>query len=342
MSLEVVAEFDLHGAVGSIAVLRRRFGAPRSQRDALMIAVRESKLSVVEFDPATLSLVSSSLHSWETPVGSGGVPSALRVAPLPPLAAADPEGRCGAVLLRAEGKTRLALLPAVEADIEGDDEDASDDDDHLDGSFFDGEERRTGDGDAGDDKKPPPRLVRTQSEIRARGAAASVRESYVVDLTKTLGIWSVRDVAFLHGYGEPTLLVLHERAPTWAARTSLVADTCAVSAVSLDLFRRKHVVIWQRTELPHTSYRLCAMPDPLGGALVISQNFVAHESQDSSRALALNPLAGGDLVSLDPAAMKRVLASPYFFVMKPSIAVWQSSSEGSTRSSPFSQSARTS
>jgi cleavage and polyadenylation specificity factor subunit 1 len=125
-----------------------------------------------------------------------------------------------------------------------------------------------------------------------------------VDLTKTLGIWSVRDVAFLHGYGEPTLLVLHERAPTWAARTSLVADTCAVSAVSLDLFRRKHVVIWQRTELPHTSYRLCAMPDPLGGALVISQNFVAHESQDSSRALALNPLAGGDLVSLDPAAMK--------------------------------------
>ena len=197
----------------------------------------------------------------------------------------------------------------MEADIEGDDEDASDDDDHLDGAFFDGEEKRTGDGDAGDDKKPPPRLVRTQSEIRARGAAASVRESYVVDLTKTLGIWSVRDVAFLHGYGEPTLLVLHERAPTWAARTSLVADTCAVSAVSLDLFRRKHVVIWQRTELPHTSYRLCAMPDPLGGALVISQNFVAHESQDSSRALALNPLAGGDLVSLDPAAMKAAKAA---------------------------------
>jgi hypothetical protein len=54
--------------VGSIAVLRRRFGAPRNQRDALLIAVRESKLSVVEFDPATLSLVNSSLHSWETAV----------------------------------------------------------------------------------------------------------------------------------------------------------------------------------------------------------------------------------------------------------------------------------
>lgn len=68
VSLEVVAEFDLQGTVGSIAVLRRRFGAPRNQRDALLIAVRESKLSVVEFDPATLSLVHSSLHSWETSV----------------------------------------------------------------------------------------------------------------------------------------------------------------------------------------------------------------------------------------------------------------------------------
>ena len=49
VSLEVVAEFDLHGTVGSIAVLRRRFGAPRNQRDALLIAIRECKLSVVEF-----------------------------------------------------------------------------------------------------------------------------------------------------------------------------------------------------------------------------------------------------------------------------------------------------
>ena len=53
-----------HGTIGSIAVLRRRFGAPRNQRDALLIAVRESKLSVVEFDPAALCLVNSSLHSW--------------------------------------------------------------------------------------------------------------------------------------------------------------------------------------------------------------------------------------------------------------------------------------
>ena len=280
VSLEVVAEFDLHGTVGSIAVLRRRFGAPRNQRDALLIAIRECKLSVVEFDPATLSIVSSSLHSWETPTGSCGVPSALRVATLPPLAVSDPEGRCAAVLLPSEGKSRLALLPAVEGESFGDEEDEEDEEE--------------------DDDPDAPGASRTQSEIRARGTAASVRESYVVDLTERLGLHAVRDVAFLHGYGEPTILILHERAPTWAARVSLVADTCAVSAVSLDLDKRRHTVIWSREQLPHTCYRLCAVPDPLGGALVLSQNFISHESQESSRALALNPLAGGD--AGDPAA----------------------------------------
>ena len=44
-------------------------------------------------------------------MGSGGVPSALRVAPLLPLVVADPEGRCAAVLLRAEVR-RCKLTPA--------------------------------------------------------------------------------------------------------------------------------------------------------------------------------------------------------------------------------------
>ena len=56
VSLEVVAEFDLNGTVGSIAVMRRLSGAPRNQRDALLIAVRESKLSVIEWDPSAMTL----------------------------------------------------------------------------------------------------------------------------------------------------------------------------------------------------------------------------------------------------------------------------------------------
>ena len=283
VSLEVVCEFDLHGTVGSLCALRRRFGAPRNQRDALLIAVRESKLSVVEFDPSTQTLVNSSLHGWETPVGLGGVPSAHRVAPLPPLAVADPEGRCGAVLLRAGGGSRLALLPAVEGEVDeehGDDldEEDADDDDALNPG----------------NPNPHKPLRRTQSEIRSRGTAASVKSSYVLDLASELKISGVRDIVFLHGYGEPTVLVLHEKKPTWVGRLALVNDTMLISAITLDLDNKRHTVIWRRDKLPHSCYRLCAMPDPLGGALVLSQNFLMHESQESSRALALNPLAGGE------------------------------------------------
>ena len=282
VSLEVVAEFDLQGTVGSLCALRRRFGAPRNQRDALCIAVRENKLSVVEFDPATQSLVNSSLHSWETPTGLGGVPSAHRVAPLPPLAVADPEGRCAAVLLRGEGGSRLALLPAVEGESFGGEE-LVDVDEELDEAD-----------DAGEGVFSHKNNPRGGGDVRARGTAASVKDSYVLDLAREMKISGVRDAAFLHGYGEPTILVLHEKKPTWAGRLALVNDTCVLSAITLDLDNKRHAVIWRRDRLPHSSYRLCAMPEPLGGALVLSQNFIMHESQESSRALALNPLAGGD------------------------------------------------
>ena len=235
MSLEVVAEFDLNGTVGSIAVIEgRRSGAPRNQRDALLIAVRESKLSVIEWDPSEMTVVPSSLHSWETPGGHRRVPSALRVAPVPPLAIADPEGRCAAVLLRAEGRSRLALCPAVDADADAD-------------------------GDGGERRRGPE---------GPRASAACVRKSFVVDLVADLATSGVRDAAFLHGYGEPVVLLLHEREPTWAARMPLVNDTCVLTAVSINLDTKRCTVIWQREKLPCTCYRLCAMPDPLGGAIV--------------------------------------------------------------------------
>lgn len=41
--------------------------------------------------------------------------------------------------------------------------------------------------------------------------------SYVLHLSK-LGIGSVTDMAFLHGYAEPVLLVLHETQPSWVGR----------------------------------------------------------------------------------------------------------------------------
>ena len=196
---------------------------------------------------------------------------------LPTPRAAAPPCSCG-----ARGGSRLALLPAVEGESFGGEEEA----DASDASDAD---------DAEDDTDARRASTTTVGgDVRARGTAASVKDSYVLDLAREMKISGARDVVFLHGYGEPTILVLHEKKPTWAGRLALVADTCAVSAITLDLDNKRHAVIWRRDALPHSCYRLCAMPEPLGGALVLSQNFIMHESQESSRALALNPLAGGN------------------------------------------------
>jgi cleavage and polyadenylation specificity factor subunit 1 len=175
-------------------------------------------------------------------------------------------------------------LPAVEGEVDDDfvDDEDEDDDDEAADALHSNPNANSG-----------KSLRRTQSEIRSRGTAASVKASYVLDLSRELKISGVRDVCFLHGYGEPTVLVLHEKKPTWAGRLALLNDTMVISAITLDLDNKRHTVIWRRANLPHSCYRLCAMPDPLGGALVLSQNFLMHESQESSRALALNPLAGG-------------------------------------------------
>ena len=159
-TLEVVTEFDAQGAIGSIAVLRRRFGAPRNQRDALLVAIREQKLSVVEYDPSTGDVCVSSMHSFESAIGCNPVPSTLRMSREAPLVVADPEGRCAAIVLREDGVAgRVRVLPSV-------------------------------DGGLG--------LVANDEEGRVRGPAASVVESFSVK-TPGVGVWNIREVFFFEG-----------------------------------------------------------------------------------------------------------------------------------------------
>ncbi|CEF98575.1 Cleavage/polyadenylation specificity factor, A subunit, C-terminal [Ostreococcus tauri] len=254
-SLEVVSEFDAHGAIGSVAVLRRRFGAPRNQRDALLIAIRERKLAVAEYDASTGEVTTSSLHSFEGDVGCAAMEKTLRMSREAPLVVADPEGRCAAVVLRDDGCAgRVRVLASVDGGlglVSADDE-----------------------------------------EGRVRGPAASVLESFALNV-QAAGVRCIRDVCFLHGYAEPSLAILYEKTPTWAGRYNLAKDTCEIVALSVDVDKQKSTVIWRRQNLPSSSYKLTALLPPLGGVLVFSQDFLLHESQESSSALCLNTFGRG-------------------------------------------------
>mmetsp|Transcript_20113 Transcript_20113/g.65502 ORF Transcript_20113/g.65502 Transcript_20113/m.65502 type:complete len:1349 (-) Transcript_20113:519-4565(-) len=242
----------LSGVPETLAVLPRAPLAPRTQRDSLLLSFSAAKLSVVDYDPGTNELHTSSLHSWE------GVVPPSRDAALacshptrPPLVVADPEGRCAAAIVGSGSE--LALMRTVEAGF---------------GAAADG-----------------GRTLGPQD-------AAALEPSYRVPL-KALNIHAVRDACFLHGYAEPVLLILHETSPTWAARATIRKDTCALTALSLNLRARRHPTIWNFGGLPFDSYRLSAVPAPIGGALVFSSNYVLFRSQAGAFSLAVNDLALG-------------------------------------------------
>ena len=155
-------------------------------------------------------------------------------------------------------------MPAVEG--EGDDEDEDVDEDKDDGGGGSGggdggdedDEDIFGDGSSKPTRKSKPSKSKSSSrkkslgdrDIRARGTAASVRESYVVDLTAALGISSVRDVAFLHGYGEPVLLILHEKRPTWWGCTSYNKRPAACKRLA-STCENLHVISFVQYMLPN-------------------------------------------------------------------------------------------
>ena len=71
----------------------------------------------------------------------------------------------------------------------------------------------------------------------------------------------------------------------------MMKDTCSMVAVTLPMVQPSTSampVIWSVDKLPHDSYRLVAVPEPLGGTLVFSMNHLLYYNQNVFYGLALN------------------------------------------------------
>ena len=212
-------------------------------------------MSVVEWDPSAQDLKVSSLHSFE------GDPSlrAGRAAAPPPRLAADPLGRCAAAVVFGR---HAAVLPALEADA-------------LEAALL----ARHDSGGAGSGG--------AAAAAAATRPAAVLGNSYLIDLAKEAGAGVARDAAFLHGYAEPLLLILHEAPPTWAGRYRAARDTCKLAALSINVRRRRHPVIWSHDGLPSDCRAVVAAPR--GGALVLAQNLLLYFAQGARAASGSRP-----------------------------------------------------
>jgi cleavage and polyadenylation specificity factor subunit 1 len=222
----------------------------------------------------------------------------------PPRVVADPQGRCAACVFFGH---QVAIFPpaaaAVQQGTPGRAASAAADA-LLDAALFGGGVGGSGSAGGAPPSSSTPSLSDLDSPSSALGPA------YVIDLSTgeeataaatgrlaaaaaaanaatPIVAGDVRDACFLHGYSEPVLLLLHEDPPvTWAARLSRRRDTCAVTALSLNLKRRRHPAIWRARGLPSDAYALSAAPG--GGALVLCQNLVLYRAQGASASLALN------------------------------------------------------
>ncbi|XP_021710072.1 cleavage and polyadenylation specificity factor subunit 1 [Aedes aegypti] len=212
-----------------------------SQRDALLISFQDAKLSVVQFDPDNFELKTLSLHYFEEEDIKGGWTGHYHT----PIVRVDPDNRCAVMLVYGR---KLVVLPF-----------------RKDSSLDEIEVQ-----DVKPMKKAPTQLI----------AKTPILASYVIELKESEErIDNVIDIQFLHGYYEPTLLILYEPVKTFPGRIAVRSDTCMMVALSLNIQQRVHPVIWTVNCLPFDCLQAIAISKPIGGCLILSVNALIYLNQ---------------------------------------------------------------
>ncbi|KAI5632706.1 mono-functional DNA-alkylating methyl methanesulfonate n-term domain-containing protein [Phthorimaea operculella] len=241
MKLECLASYTLWGNVMSLASVP----CPSMGRDLLIASFKEAKMSVLQYDPQTNNLITLSMHYFEEDDMKNGWTTHPHI----PWIRVDPEARCAVMLLYGK---KLAVLP-FRKDV------ANDENDPLDAKPL------------SDTKKNAPQQTYTRPPTLA---------SYVIvlkDLDEKID--NILDIQFLHGYYEPTLLLLYEPVRTFAGRTAVRCDTCAMAGVSLNMSARVHPVIWAWAGLPFDCTQAVPVQKPLGGCLIMAVNSLIYLNQ---------------------------------------------------------------
>ncbi|KAJ8041183.1 Cleavage and polyadenylation specificity factor subunit 1 [Holothuria leucospilota] len=108
----------------------------------------------------------------------------------------------------------------------------------------------------------------------------SIRPSYLIKLKETDDLLSnVIDMQFLHGYYEPTLVILHEPVRTWPGRVAVRHDTCRIVALSINISQKVHPVIWSQSSLPYDCLQVHSVPKPIGGIIIFAVNSLLYLNQ---------------------------------------------------------------
>ncbi|KAK4229706.1 protein cft1 [Podospora fimiseda] len=263
--LVLVAETPLAGTVTGLARIKTGLQNKNAGSEALLIAFKDARLSLVEWDSERYGLSTVSVHYYEQDDLQGG-PFASPLNYYANFLAADPGSRCAALKF---GARNLAILPFKQAD---EDIDMADWDEELDG----------------------PRPVKHTSNAVINGGS-NIEEtpfapSFVLRLSNLdASLLHPVHLAFLHEYREPTFGIL--ASVINAARSLGRKDHYTYMVFTLDLQQKASTTILSVQGLPQDLFRVVPLPTPVGGALLVGANELIHIDQSGkANGVAVNPL----------------------------------------------------
>lgn len=138
-------------------------------------------------------------------------------------------------------------------------------------------------------------LADEQESGVGEGPKSSFLPSYIIDIRELdEKLLNIIDMKFLHGYYEPTLLILFEPNQTWPGRVAVRQDTCSIVAISLNIMQKVHPVIWSLSNLPFDCTQVMAVPKPIGGVVVFAVNSLLYLNQSvPPYGVSLNSMTNG-------------------------------------------------
>ena len=264
--LSLISEYQLAGTV--TALKRVRIQNSKSGGEALLMACRDAKLSLVEWDPEQFRLSTVSVHYYEGE-GLQSSPWAPDLSSCHNFLTVDPSSRCAALKF---AQRQLAILPFRQV--------ADDFAEDYDPDFDEPMDKPRADAQKKDGEGSLP------SETPYKASFALSLTALDPSLTHPVHL------AFLHGFRDPTFGILYSSKTPSAALLHERRDILSYTVFNLDLDQRASTSILSVTGLPNDLFQVIALPAPVGGALLIGNNELVHIDQDGKvNALAVNEFA---------------------------------------------------
>jgi cleavage and polyadenylation specificity factor subunit 1 len=262
--LLLVGEYPLSGTVsslGRVKTLNNKYGT-----EVLLVAFRDAKISLVQWDPERHSISTISIHYYESTITTS--PWAPDLSQCPSYLSVDPSNKCA--ILRF-GPRQIAIIPfrQLEDDLAEDDYDP----------ILDGPREPT---------SPAKAITNGNSDSITPYAASFVLSLTTLDHDLTFPI----HLAFLHEYREPTFGILSSTRSPSASASLERRDIVSYKVFTLDLEQKASTTILSVSNLPTDIYRVVPLPLPVGGALLIGMNVIVHIDQaGKTTAVGVNEFA---------------------------------------------------